>query len=161
MSCEINFKETAVQRRSQRPNSGNHPAPLPPLPETPDAHAVSGSLNISFLGARVLVTSRCLSLRRLCTNRPLGRSCGDFAKSRFFFPSTLFLYKYGSSFDFQQQLAGRRWANIPLWFSASGPVHHGGFPCQINITRVIHWHHRLSQLGPGIVPTITLYLWYC
>lgn len=47
MSCEINFKETAVQHRSQRPNSGNHPAP-PPLPETPDAHAVSGSLNISF-----------------------------------------------------------------------------------------------------------------
>lgn len=50
MSCEINFKETAVQRRGQRPNSGNHPAPppSPPLPETPDAHAVSGSLNISF-----------------------------------------------------------------------------------------------------------------
>lgn len=61
MSCEINFKETAVQRRSQRPNSGNHTANPPPHPysptllhlpppclETPDAHAVSGSLNISF-----------------------------------------------------------------------------------------------------------------
>lgn len=50
--------------------------------------------------------------------------------------------------------------NIPLWFSASGPVHCGGFPCQINIARVIHWHHPFSQLGPGKVPTITLYLWY-
>lgn len=54
-----------MQRRSQRPNSGNHPAPPllpsppPPLPETPDAHAVSGPLNISF-------SSQCLSLRWLC-----------------------------------------------------------------------------------------------
>lgn len=94
MSCEINFKETAVQRRSQRPNSGNHPAPLPPLPETPDAHAVSGSLNISFLGARVLVTSRRLSLRRPWTNRPLGRSCGHFAKSPFFILISLQVWKW-------------------------------------------------------------------
>lgn len=69
MSCEINFKETAVQSRSQRPNSGNHSAPpSPPLTETPDAHAVSGSLNISFLWAQVRVTSSCLSLQWLCTN---------------------------------------------------------------------------------------------
>lgn len=68
MSCEINFKETAVQRRSQRPNSGNHP---PLLPETPDAHAVSGSLNISF-------SSQCLSLQWLCIHRPVrSRSYGS------------------------------------------------------------------------------------
>lgn len=38
MSCEINFKETAVQSRSQIPNSGNHPA-CGPSPQWDSRHS--------------------------------------------------------------------------------------------------------------------------
>lgn len=74
MSCEINFKETAVQRRSQRPNSGNHPAPLhtPSSPRDSRRSCCVRLFEHQFLGARVLVTSQCLSLRWLCTNRPVS-----------------------------------------------------------------------------------------
>lgn len=159
MSCEINFKETAVQRRSQRPNSGNHPAP-PSLP----SQRLQTLMLCQALWTSVF--SELVSLLRLGAFRYggrglTGRSAEAAATLQNHLFSYLFPYKCGSGFDFQRQLAGRRRANIPLWFSASGPVHHGGFPCQINITRVIHWHHRLGQLGPGKVPTITLYLWYC
>lgn len=96
MSCEINFKETAVQRRSQRPNSGNHPAPpSAPLPETPDAHAVSGSLNISF--------SELVSLLRLsaflyggCVLTGQSAKLWQLVKSHFPTYFLIPLYKYGS-----------------------------------------------------------------
>lgn len=50
--------------------------------------------------------------------------------------------------------------SIPLWFSASGSVPRGGFPSQINITKIIDWHYCFSHLGPGGVPTLTLHLRY-
>lgn len=156
MSCEINFKETALQSRSQRPNSGNHSAPpSPPLTETPDAHAVSGSLNISILEARVLVTSSCLSLQWLCTNSQSGY--GNLLNQIFWLFLSCPNATFGVWLVLQQHLACSQHSSLVqcVW-----PVHCGGFPCQINIARVIHWHHPFSQLGPGKVPTITLYLWY-
>lgn len=140
--------------------------PSRPPPKTPDAHAVSGSLNI---GSWELVSLLCLTAFLyagcvLTDQSATLATCGYFL---IFF----FSFQYILSVPSPHTLVGKliclstavgvySSANIPLWFSASGPVHRGGFPCQINITRVIHWHHRLSQLGPGNVPTITLSLWY-
>lgn len=61
-----------MQHRSQRPNSGNHPGP--PLSSPPRDSRRSCCVSLfehQFLRARVLVTSHCLSLRWLCTNRPV------------------------------------------------------------------------------------------
>lgn len=60
-----------------------------------------------FLGARVLVTSRCLSLQWPCTNRPLSEVVATLLNHIFFFffPPTYFSTSMEVGFDFQQQLA--------------------------------------------------------
>lgn len=84
------------QSRSQRPNSGNQPPQPPPLPlglphpsqSLPDAHAVSGSLNIKFSELVALVTSRRSGFKRLDAHRLVrkrfsaGRSGGSTAALR-------------------------------------------------------------------------------
>lgn len=80
------------------------PPSTPPLPETPDTHAVSGSLNISFsepmslLRLSAFLYSGCVLTGRL-------EELWQLVKSHFPAHSLLSVYKYGSWFVFQQQLA--------------------------------------------------------
>ena len=164
MSCEINFKETAVQSRSQRPNSGNHPAcPClhllsPPLPESPDAHAVSGSLNISFLRAHVLVTSQCLLPRWLCI---IGASKPSYGNSlnQIFQP---ILSCPDMSVEVDLSCSGR-W---PAAHSQHSSMVQRVWPCaprRVSLSDKYNQGHPLAPslqpVGPGKVPVITLYLW--
>lgn len=147
-------KRLGVQCRSQRPNSGSHPTPLP---WTPDTHAVSGSLNINSWEPVPLLCPRA-SLKDVC----ILKEQSWYQLDHFPTPSFSSLPVYSRAvgwFLFSAAVGIDSSASIPLWFSESGPMHRGGFPCQINITRVIHWHHSFCQLGPGKVPTILLYLW--
>lgn len=128
------------------------PPVAPPLNETPDTHAVSGSLNITSLEAHALLASQSIFF--------------------FFYGGCVLIGKSTKSWQLVCRGAILSWwlicltamtgpqptAGIPLWFSASGAVPCGGFPSLINITRIIHWHHCFSHLGPGRVLTITLHL---